>query len=36
MNRIMEGINAMDLDNEDFINVVEFNQSKAILDSAIE
>ena len=36
MNRIMAGINTMDLDNENFIDVGEFDQSKAILDNAME
>lgn len=36
MNRIMAGINSMDLDNENFIDTVAFDQSKAILDNAID
>jgi hypothetical protein len=36
MNRIMAGINNMDLDNENFIDTVSFDQSKAILDNAME
>jgi hypothetical protein len=31
LNRIMSGINEMDLENENFIDVVAFDQSKAIL-----
>jgi hypothetical protein len=36
MNRIMAGINNMDLDNENFIDTVAFDQSKAILDNSME
>ena len=36
MNRIMAGINNMDLDNENFIDTVAFDQSKSILDNALE
>lgn len=36
MSRIMTGINNMELDNENFIDTVAFDQSKAILDNAIE
>lgn len=36
LNRIMSGINEMDLDKEDFIDVVAFDQSKAILENALE
>ena len=32
----MANINEMDLDNENFIDVNAFDQSKAILDNAIE
>jgi hypothetical protein len=31
MNRIMADMNKIDLDNEDFIDVKTFDQSKAIL-----
>lgn len=36
MNRIMAGINSFDLDNENFIDTVPFDQSKAIQDNAID
>jgi len=36
MNRIMAGINNMDLDNENFIDVAAFDQSKAILNNAMD
>ena len=36
MNRIMAGINSFDLDNENFIDTVAFDQSKAILDNAMD
>jgi hypothetical protein len=36
MNRIMAGINSLDLDNENFIDVVAFDQSKAILNNAMD
>ena len=36
LSRIMAGINEMNLDNEDFIDVNGFNQSKAILENAME
>ena len=32
----MAGINEMDLDNDNFIDSVAFDQSKAILDNAME
>ena len=32
----MAGINEMDLDNENFIDVAAFDQSKAILENAME
>jgi len=36
MNRIMAGINSLDLDNENFIDVVAFDQSKSILNNAMD
>jgi hypothetical protein len=36
MNRIMAGINNMDLDDENFIDTASFDQSRAILDNAME
>ena len=36
MNRIMAGINSLNLDNENFIDVVAFDQSKAILNNAMD
>jgi hypothetical protein len=36
MNRLMAGINNIDLDNENFIDTVAFDQSKAILNNAID
>ena len=32
----MAGLNELDLDNENFIDVGAFDQSKAILDNAME
>lgn len=36
MNRIMSALTNMDLDNENFIDTVAFDQSKAILDNAMD
>lgn len=36
MNRIMAALTNMDLDNENFIDTVAFDQSKAILDNAMD
>ena len=36
MNKIMAALTNMDLDNENFIDTVAFDQSKAILDNAID
>ena len=36
MNKIMTAINTMDLDKADFIDVTSFNQSKAILENALD
>lgn len=36
MTKIMNALQNMDLDNEDFIDVKSFDQSKAILENAIE
>ena len=36
MNNIMNELNAMNLDNPDFIDVNAFDQSKAILENALD
>jgi hypothetical protein len=36
MNKIMAALTNMDLDNENFIDTVAFDQSKAILDNAMD
>ena len=36
LNKIMTGINEMDLDKEDFVDTEGFAQSKAILENAME
>ena len=36
MTKIMNALQNMDLDNEDFIDIKSFDQSKAILENAIE
>lgn len=36
MNKIMAALTNMDLDNENFIDTIAFDQSKAILDNAMD
>lgn len=36
MTKIMNALQNMDLDNEDFVDIKSFDQSKAILENAIE
>lgn len=36
MQRVMAGINAMNLDDENFIDTVAFDQSKSILSNSID
>ena len=36
LNKIMTGINQMDLDKEDFVDTEGFAQSKAIIENAME
>lgn len=36
MNKIMAGINSMDLDNDNFIDTLAFDQSKSILENGME